>query len=75
MKTINEVYAGRTYSEIETSLKIAGALAETFRRKGASLTDKSRQIISEARESANRYGLSRQMVNSIEAEGAKAARS
>lgn len=75
MKTINEVYAGFTLSEITTKLEVAGQIAETFRRKGASLTATAQKMILEAREAANRFGMSRQMQNAIEMTAAKAVRS
>lgn len=69
MKTINEVYAGKTFKEIEASLKAVGRLIEAFQREGKSFTVQARLEILEARLTAQKYGLSIQMISQLEAEG------
>lgn len=75
MRTIQEVYAGKTLEEIQASLEVAGTIAENARRDGKSLTQHSRQFILTAREAAKRYGLSQRMMSTIEAQGARLVRS
>lgn len=70
MKTINEIYAGATWAEVQSKLEIAGMFAEVFRRKQVSLGEFERKYIQTAREMAEKLGISRQMQIAIEAEGA-----
>jgi hypothetical protein len=70
MKTINEVYAGKSFKEIADGLEALGALCEGAKLLGESLTAQDRAFILSVREAATRYGLSRKLQASIEFNGA-----
>lgn len=75
MLTIDEVYTGKTRTQIETGLKEAGKLAETMRKNGLSLTMDNRMKILDARVNALKFGFSTLQIELYEQEGAREVQS
>lgn len=74
MKTIDEVYAEMTYKQAEHQLQLIGGICEAARILGRSLTADQRNTILSVREKACILGMSVNMQNTIEMEGAAIVR-
>lgn len=62
------------YSTVMAGLTSAGFMAEKARMSGKSLSDSEREFIRKARRAAAEFGVTRNLANATEEEGAQMAR-
>lgn len=74
MNERDEAYTGMTLQDIEMGLRMAGGVIESLKSKGKALEGKDEEFVLKFRAAATKYGLSKELQDQIEEEGAKIIR-